>query len=445
MRAILRWMLVSLVLFIGVETHVRADRTADLRAQAEAGAADAQYDLGFLYDNGYGVVQDYQAALTWYRKAAEQGHAYAQWNLGVMHAHGIGLAKDYTQAAAWYRKAAEQGHTSGQYDLGLMYSSGNGVPQDYVQALVWVNLAATEAAKNVVYKGNRDAFNAAKATQLKYAGTRATLVARMTPAQLTQAAEQGITLAQLTLGVMYGMGQGVAQGDTAAVTWHRKAAKQEHARAQYFLGLHYYKGQGVVQDYTQAVTWTRKAAEQGYVDAQYNLGVMYWQGQGVAQDYTQAADWYRKAAKQGHLLAQSNLAFMYAVGRGVSQDDKETAKWYRKVADQGDTQAQYHLAFRYYEGKGVPQDYAQAHLWDQSSNHRCLRRGPNRIRQSSRLYCRPHDARATRGSGEDGPRVETKGAVNDSQALLQTHLPQLIGSHMLPYSLVSHLVDSAHL
>ena len=101
MHPILLWMLVSVVLFVGAVTQVRADRTADLRARAEAGAADAQYDLGFLYDNGYGVAQDYQAALTWYRKAAEQGHAYALWNLGVMHAHGIGRAKDYTQAEAW--------------------------------------------------------------------------------------------------------------------------------------------------------------------------------------------------------------------------------------------------------------------------------------------------------------------------------------------------------
>ena len=38
---------------------VRADRTEELRARAEAGDGDAQYDLAFLYDNGYGVKQDY--------------------------------------------------------------------------------------------------------------------------------------------------------------------------------------------------------------------------------------------------------------------------------------------------------------------------------------------------------------------------------------------------
>ncbi|MDA9060739.1 sel1 repeat family protein, partial [Planktomarina temperata] len=48
---------------------------------AEAGNVVAQYNLGVMYDNGYGVPQDYAEAVKWYRLAAEQGYDSAQYNL----------------------------------------------------------------------------------------------------------------------------------------------------------------------------------------------------------------------------------------------------------------------------------------------------------------------------------------------------------------------------
>lgn len=39
---------------------------------AEQGDATAQSNLGALYDNGEGVLQDYKEAVRWYTKAAEQ-------------------------------------------------------------------------------------------------------------------------------------------------------------------------------------------------------------------------------------------------------------------------------------------------------------------------------------------------------------------------------------
>ena len=45
----------------------------------------AQYNLGSMYYNGRGVLQDYEEAVFWYRLSAEQGDAYAQRNLGLMY------------------------------------------------------------------------------------------------------------------------------------------------------------------------------------------------------------------------------------------------------------------------------------------------------------------------------------------------------------------------
>ena len=100
----------------------------EFKPLAEQGDADAQFNLGFMYDKGLGVPQDDQEALKWYRKAAEQGNAFAQFNLGVMYYQGRGVPQDYQEALKWYQKAAEQGNAFAQYNLGFMSYPGRAVP-----------------------------------------------------------------------------------------------------------------------------------------------------------------------------------------------------------------------------------------------------------------------------------------------------------------------------
>ena len=49
-----------------------------LRPLAEQGDAQAQYNLGVLYDNGQGVPKNDAEAMKWYRMAADQGEAEAR-------------------------------------------------------------------------------------------------------------------------------------------------------------------------------------------------------------------------------------------------------------------------------------------------------------------------------------------------------------------------------
>ena len=50
-----------------------SDELAALRSKANAGDAEAQFNLGVMYRVGRGVPQDYAQAVSWCRKAAEQG------------------------------------------------------------------------------------------------------------------------------------------------------------------------------------------------------------------------------------------------------------------------------------------------------------------------------------------------------------------------------------
>ena len=83
---------------------------------------------------------------------------------------------------------------------------------------------------------------------------------------------------------MYASGRGVAKDDAQAVAWYRKAADQGLALAQINLGVMYANGRGVAKDDDEAVAWCRKAADQGLALAQNNLGGMYANGRGVAKD-----------------------------------------------------------------------------------------------------------------------------------------------------------------
>ena len=154
---------------LGLGTLVAQDINT-LMKRAQKGDAPIQNNLGFLYEIGRGVPQDYAQAVKWYRLAADQGYAKAQFNLGVMYESGEGVPQDYAQAAKWFRLAADQGLAEAQYNLGVMYANGEGVPQDYAQAHMWLNLAAAQG--NESGKKGRD------------------LVAgKMTPQQIDQAQE----------------------------------------------------------------------------------------------------------------------------------------------------------------------------------------------------------------------------------------------------------------
>jgi TPR repeat protein len=92
---------------------------------------------------------DFVAAARLLPPLAERGNARAQTMLGFMYETGQGVPQDYDAASYWYRLAAEQGDTTAQYLLGLAYDKGHGVPLDELAAYKWLNLAAARAPKRM--------------------------------------------------------------------------------------------------------------------------------------------------------------------------------------------------------------------------------------------------------------------------------------------------------
>jgi TPR repeat protein len=115
--------------------------------KANQGDANAQFNLGLLYERGTGTLPDTKQAVYWYTKAAQQGHVNAQYKLGSSY-HNFryeeNVPQDSNRAVYWLTKAAEQGYVQAQYKLGHMYEYGDVAPQDYKQAFFWYTKAAEQ-------------------------------------------------------------------------------------------------------------------------------------------------------------------------------------------------------------------------------------------------------------------------------------------------------------
>ncbi len=119
------------------------------------------------------------------------------------------------------------------------------------------------------------------------------------------AAEQGNAEAQLYLGKMYIMGQGILKDPDEAVKWFKASAEQGNADAQFFLGSYFLLPHTNVAD---GVKWLRLSAEQGQQDAQLFLGKTYLQGdKDLPRDPVQADMWLRLAAKNNLDFYQTEL------------------------------------------------------------------------------------------------------------------------------------------
>ena len=185
-----------------------------LRRSAELVYPPAQVVLGYFYDTGSVVSQDFGQAADWYKKAAKQDDRLADWLLGRLYYNGNGVARDlnaaeswlqkaanqgdpfgqqllglvrlerndYAKAADWFRKAAMQGLPQSQAHLGELLKDGRGVPQDQFEAYVWLlisfdtgnqTVAADLAALEGTLGSNRVEEAKSKARDLEQSVSRA--------------------------------------------------------------------------------------------------------------------------------------------------------------------------------------------------------------------------------------------------------------------------------
>ena len=195
-----------------------------LQKAADAGNADAMFNLGWTYENRWAIDQDLGKAREWYQKAADAGNANAMYYLGVLYEDGKGVTQDYGKAREWYQKAVDAGNREAMFKLGLLYEDGKGVTQDYGKAREWYQKA--------VDAGNREAM--------------------------------------FKLGLLYEDGKGVTQDYGKAREWYQKAADAGSPDAMYYLGVLYEDGKGGARDQRQGARVVSKGCRRWQLDGEGN-------------------------------------------------------------------------------------------------------------------------------------------------------------------------------
>ena len=139
-----------------------------LRTAADAGDLSAQFTLGWIYEHGADVPQDYREAIDWYRRAASHGEPEAINTVGLLYYYGKGVPKDPREATIWFHQAAELGHPEAQWNLAGMYYRGDGAPHDDTQAVLWCRRAAEQDCPPAqhslanIYHDGRDVVSACR-------------------------------------------------------------------------------------------------------------------------------------------------------------------------------------------------------------------------------------------------------------------------------------------
>jgi TPR repeat protein len=193
------------------------EQERQLRAWAERGDADAQFELGLQFLTGANLPQNQEEGVKWLEKAANQGHLKAQHVYGSLFEDGLGVEQDSAKAAEWYLKAAEGGLAMAQHAIAVAYEIGRGVEKDTAKAAQWFQRAAGQN-----YPPSMTAF----ASKLE-------------------------------------KGEGVEKDAARAALLNLKAAKLDFTPAMSRLAYQYYKGSGLPVDYRRSFGWYQRAAKSG--------------------------------------------------------------------------------------------------------------------------------------------------------------------------------------
>uniref|UniRef100_A0A0G4F4T3 Uncharacterized protein n=1 Tax=Chromera velia CCMP2878 TaxID=1169474 RepID=A0A0G4F4T3_9ALVE len=294
---------------------------------AELGHAEAQADVGHLYEIGCGedFRQSYKGAYSWYLKSASQKSSRGINNLASLLFEGRGCSRDVERAAELFKIAADMGNTAAQFNLGICYEFGLGVSTPDSDAACRLYEAA--ANKGHVRAG----------ASLGY------LLYRM-------AAQAGSPQEHFV----------------EAAKWLRKASEDGDGEAAYYLGQMHEGGNGVGRDLLQAYGQYVKAAERGWLKAHARIGALLLQGGGGlgTPNPKKAVQHFRVAAQQNDPEGLNSLGLCFQEGLALEDgraDFQQAAECFERAVEGGDVGAMHNLANLYEKGLGVVQSSSRAH------------------------------------------------------------------------------------
>lgn len=224
--------------------------------EAEAGDANAQFELGTLYEDDvydlYGsdeidFKKDLKQAQTWFRRAADQGHIGAQFGLGRL------ALPNHDAAFYWFHKAALQNNSDAQVNIGEMYLQGLGVTQNDDEGAKWIEKGALQGHPIGLYEYG---MLLANGRGLEQNLSKALLAFNL-------AAKAGVPEAKSTLRRIFETQEGIDINPKLAYQWFRDGARNGDPYSLLQIGKITAEGRGTVADVVIGHMWVSLAAEAG--------------------------------------------------------------------------------------------------------------------------------------------------------------------------------------
>ena len=188
---------------------------------ARQGNPEAQWRVGYMFDEAEGYSEDNVRGIYWYRLAAEQNHPAGQFLYGWMHDFGEGTPLNDAEGHRWYLKAAANGHVTAMFYAAINFDTGEGTPVDDFEAVRYYRMAA----------------------------------------------ETGHTGAAYNLAIMLREGEGGVPVDfVEALKWFTMVAQDDgDPDAMFYVAEMHAEGEGTRKDIDTAMSWYYRSGE-GYVD-----------------------------------------------------------------------------------------------------------------------------------------------------------------------------------
>ena len=197
------------------------------------------YEVGDRYFRN----QVYEEALFWFLVAAKRGVPEAKYKLAVLYRDVFPERSNVDRIFHLLLQAARAGVVEAQQEVAYIYL---GVEQDspftkfasLKKAIKWYTQLADSGSPEAQYNLARILYSQ---------GNKEAAFQRY-----LKAANNGLGLAQLKVGRMLELGDGVAQNFIQALFWYRRAIVHHEASAKYQLSRMYQKGRGVSRDVEKA-------------------------------------------------------------------------------------------------------------------------------------------------------------------------------------------------
>ena len=254
--------------------------------RSQNGDGRADYFLGLLYDNGYGIVKsDKQKAKWFYQKGIDAGDTLCSARLMLVNAKedAIKNNSDILVKTA-LESMAKEGDVFAMNEMASLYMHENNEPGQWnikaAQAGYWK--AMLDLARFYQHDDNH-------ASSFRYA---------------EMAVNRGCTIALRILGECYLEGKGITKDEKKGLQMLIESNMVEpDSNVQYKIGLIYH-AQG---KHNSAFNYFKQAVNSGNKDARFYVGKAYLHGDGTKRNVQKGINILEKIANQGNIDAAIEL------------------------------------------------------------------------------------------------------------------------------------------